>query len=165
MGHPPTDDDGFVVWADIRRRMLRRTAYLICGDWDRAEDLTQEALARLFVHWRRASRADELDAYVRRTLVNVYLADQRRPWRRATVTDQIPDSVVPGPEPSARGPLLRALADLGPSQRTAIVLRYWEDLSVEATAAAMNCSTGNVKSQCARGLTRLREVLREEELS
>lgn len=155
----------FASYAAARRVVLRRTAYLLCGDWDRAEDLVQDALARLFVHWRRASRADDLDAYVRRTLVNAYLTDQRRPWRRALVTDVVPEQVVPAPEPSARDALRRALDDLGPSQRAAVVLRYWEDLSVEQTAAAMNCSTGNVKSQSARGLARLREALRQEELS
>jgi RNA polymerase sigma-70 factor (sigma-E family) len=149
----------FESYAAARRTHLRRIAYLLCGDWDRAEDLTQDALARLYVHWRRASRADDLDAYVRRTLVNAFLADQRRPWRRLVLTSATPDVTVPGPEPGAREELRAALDELGASQRAIVVLRYWDDLSVEQTAAALNCSTGNVKSQAARVLARLREVL------
>ena len=151
-----TDFESYVT---ARRAHLRRTAYLLCGDWDRAEDVVQDALARLFVHWRRASRADDIDAYVRRTLINAFLADQRRPWRRDVIRDQVPDTTVAGPEPTDRDALWAALRDLGPSQRAVVVLRFWEDLSVEQTAAALNCSTGNVKSQAARGLARLREVL------
>ena len=110
-----------------------------------------------------AARADDIDAYVRRTLVNAYLADQRRPWRRHIVTATVPDTPVPGPEPSRRDELRAALASLGASQRAVVVLRHWEGLSVEETAAALNCSTGNVKSQSARGLARLREVLAADE--
>lgn len=156
MGAQPPD---FEAYATARRIHLRRIAYLLCGDWDRAEDLVQDALARLFVHWRRAMRADNVDAYVRRTLVNVYLADQRRPWRRDLATASVPDRAVAPPSIGRRDELERALRELGPSQRAVVVLRYWDDLSVEQTAAALNCSTGNVKSQSARGLARLREVL------
>lgn len=153
----------FASYAAARRQQLRRTAYLLCGDWDRAEDLVQDALARLYVHWRRASRADNVDAYVRRTLVNAYLADRRRPWRRDVVTETVPDLAGRTIESDAvadRDALRAALASLGSSQRAVVVLRYWEDLSVEQTAAALDCSTGNVKSQAARGLAHLRTVLR-----
>ncbi len=155
----------FASYAAARRQQLRRTAYLLCGDWDRAEDLVQDALARLYVHWRRVTRADNVDAYVRRTLVNAYLADRRRPWRRDVVTAAVEDAtdrllVADGVDAVAdRDALRAALTELGPSQRAVVVLRYWEDLSVEQTAAALDCSTGNVKSQAARGLARLREVL------
>jgi RNA polymerase sigma-70 factor (sigma-E family) len=154
----PPDFESYVA---ARRVHLRRTAYLLCGDWDRAEDIVQDALTRLYVHWRRASRADSVDAYVRRTLVNAFLTERRRPWRRERATDRVPetayaDSATAGGE---RDRLRRALAELGASQRAVVVLRYWDDLSVEQTAAALGCSTGNVKSQSARGLARLREVL------
>lgn len=153
----------FESYAAARRTHLRRIAYLLCGDWDRAEDLVQDALARLFVHWRRASRADNVDAYVRRTLVNAYLADQRRPWRRDLISSTVPDTAVAAHEAGRRDELRAALAGLGASQRVVVVLRYWDDLSVAETAAALNCSTGNVKSQSARGLARLREVLDSHE--
>lgn len=154
----PPDFESYVA---ARRAQLRRTAYLLCGDWDRAEDVVQETLARLFVHWRRASRADNVDAYVRRSLVNCYLAEGRRPWRRERSTDRVPETAYDDGSSASdtRDALRRALAGLGASQRAIVVLRYWDGLTVEETAAAVGCSTGNVKSQSARGLDRLRAVL------
>lgn len=155
----PPDFEQYVA---ARRTSLRRTAYLLCGDWDRAEDVVQDALARLYVHWRRASRAGSVDAYARRTVVNAFLAEGRRPWRRERSTDAVPDRAYADPTATAddRDALLQALAQLGPSQRAIVVLRYWDDLSVEETAAMLGTSTGNVKSQAARGLAHLRTVLR-----
>jgi RNA polymerase sigma-70 factor (sigma-E family) len=151
----------FESYAAVRRAHLRRTAYLLTGDWDRAEDVVQDTLTKLFVHWRRASRADDLDAYVRRMLVNAFLSERRRPWRRERSTDELPDTSYADPSGGSddRDELRRALVSLGPSQRAVIVLRYWDDLSVEQTADALGCSTGNVKSQSARGLAHLRAVL------
>lgn len=154
----PPDFESYVA---ARRPQLRRTAYLLCGDWDKAEDVVQDALTRLYVHWRRASHADNIDAYVRRSLVNAYLSEGRRPWRRERATDVLPEKGYADPTDSSgdRDDLRRALASLGVSQRAVVVLRYWDDLSVEQTADALGCSTGNVKSQSARGLARLREAL------
>lgn len=157
----PTAPPDFASYVAARRPQLRRTAYLLCGDWDRAEDVVQDALTRLYVHWSRASRADNVDAYVRRSLVNAYLAEGRRPWRRERSTEVLPETAYADPHDSGgdHDELRRALASLGASQRAVVVLRYWDDLSVEQTADALGCSVGNVKSQSARGLTRLREAL------
>ncbi len=154
----PPDFEQYVA---ARRTSLRRTAYLLCGDWDRAEDVVQDALARLYVHWRRASRAGSVDAYARRTVVNAFLAEGRRPWRRERSTDTVPDTAYADPTTTAdsRDSLLHALAQLGPSQRAIVVLRYWDDLSIEETAEILGTSAGNVKSQAARGLAHLRQVL------
>jgi RNA polymerase sigma-70 factor (sigma-E family) len=150
----------FEAYVAARMGRLRQTAYLLCGDWYRAEDLVQDTFGRLFVHWRRASRADNLDAYARRVLVNVFLTDQRRPWRGDVPVDVLPERIAAATsQPSAGEELLAALADLGASQRAVVVLRYWEDLSVEQTARTLGCSVGNVKSQSARGLARLRTAL------
>jgi RNA polymerase sigma-70 factor (sigma-E family) len=154
------DLDDFRTYASQRRRDLRRTAYLLCGDWYLADDLVQDALAKLFVRWRRVRAKGEVDAYVRRMLVNGYLATHRRAWRREVATGDLPDVPAPtGSDVGTRDLLLRALAELHPSQRTIVVLRYWDDLSVEQTAAVLGCSTGNVKSQASRGLTHLRGAL------
>ncbi|MBB5869613.1 RNA polymerase sigma-70 factor (sigma-E family) [Allocatelliglobosispora scoriae] len=151
---------GFREYATARRSALRRTAYLMCGDWYLADDLVQDALAKLYVHWRRISAAGEVDPYVRRMLVNGYLATHRRTWRREITTADLPDRATnTNPDDGTRDLLLQALASLQPSQRTIVVLRYWEDLSIEQTAAALGCSTGNVKSQAARGLDHLRAAL------
>ena len=154
----PPDFESYVA---ARRPALRRTAYLLAGDWDRAEDVVQDTLTNLYLHWWRASHATSVDAYVRRVLVNAYLAERRRPWRRERSTDQVPETAYADTSGSShdRDTLRRALATLGPSQRAVVVLRYWDDLSVAETAAALGCSTGNVKSQAARGLAHLREAL------
>lgn len=154
------DPDGFREYASARRSGLRRTAYLLCGDWYLADDLVQDALAKLFVRWRQIRAKGEVDAYVRRMLVNGYLATHRRAWRREVTTSELPDVVArTESDDGTRDLLLRALAELKPSQRTIVVLRYWDDLSVEQTAVALGCSTGNVKSQAARGLNHLRAAL------
>lgn len=71
------DEDEFAEYAANALPRLRRIAFLLCQDWHRADDLTQSALARLYVHWRRAKAADDLDAYLRAILMNVFLAEQR----------------------------------------------------------------------------------------
>lgn len=152
--------DAFREYAGARRGALRRTAYLLCGDWHLADDLVQDALAGLFVHWRRVRAGGDVDPYVRRMLVNGYLATHRRKWRREVATAELPDAAaVSHDDDGTREILLRALAQLQPSQRAVVVLRYWEDLSIEQTATALGCSTGNVKSQAARGLAHLRTAL------
>ena len=158
---PSAGPPDFASYVAARRVALRRTAYLLTGDWDRAEDVVQDALARLFVHWRRAQRAGSVAAYCRRAVVNAFLSEGRRPWRRERSTDNFPEQEYADPADmsDARDALRRALAELGPSQRAIVVLRYWDDLSVEETATVLGTSTGNVKSQASRGLARLREVL------
>lgn len=162
-GTAPPD---FAAYVAARRTSLRRTAYLLCGDWDRAEDVVQDALARLYVHWRKAQRSGSIDAYCRKAVVNAFLAEGRRPWRRERSTESVPESSYADPSSGSdsRDELRQALAELGPSQRAIVVLRYWDDLSVEETAALLGTSTGNVKSQSARGLARLREVLAAAEV-
>jgi RNA polymerase sigma-70 factor (sigma-E family) len=151
----------FASYVAVRRVALRRTAYLLTGDWDRAEDVVQDALTRLYVHWRRAQRAESVDAYCRRALVNAFLSETRRPWRRERVAADVPERTYDDPAAASdtRDALRRALDELGPSQRAVVVLRYWDDLSVEETAAVLGTSTGNVKSQASRGLAHLRRVL------
>jgi RNA polymerase sigma-70 factor (sigma-E family) len=139
---------------------LHRTAYLLCGDRYRADDIVQATALALYVHWRRVRAADNVDGYVHRTLVRQYLNTQRLAWSRVLLTTRVPDSLAP-PDSSVeeRDALAGALAGLPPGQRTVLVLRYYCDLSVEDTALAMRCSTGNVKSQSARGLSALRAAL------
>lgn len=166
--------DEFTEFAQAHQFSLLRTAYLLCGNPSGAEDLVQEALTNLCRHWNRARRADSVDAYAHRTLINAFLTDRRRLGRERTThialaqAGELPvDAVGPerGPDQAAqvdlRLDLLSALEQLGKRSRAVLVLRYWEDLSVEATAAALGCSTGTVKSQTARALVRLRELLGE----
>ncbi len=138
---------------------LRRTAYLLCGDWHQAEDIVQTALTKLYLSWRRVRERGALDSYVRQIVVRTYIDEGRRGWRRERPTAQLPDSVGREELPDDRMFLLRALAQVPSRQRAALVLRFWEDLSVEETAHALGCSEGTVKSSTARGLDNMREVL------
>jgi len=149
----------FTEFATLAAPRLRRTAFLLCGDWHTAEDLTQTALAKVFVSWHRISRQDAVQAYATRTLVNSYLALRRRKRATELLPGRLPDRAVPAPAPELRLVVLDALAALPPKARAVVVLRYWEDLSVEQVAALLGCSAGNVKSQSARGLDKLRALL------
>jgi RNA polymerase sigma-70 factor (sigma-E family) len=150
--------DHFVLSASPR---LLRLSFLLVGDRDAAEDLLQEVFARMYVGW---PRIEVPEAYARRALAhratNRWRTRSRR--REVALTDEH-DIAIPGPEPGEREALMTALESLTARQRATVVLRFFEDYTVEQTAAAMNCSTGTVKSQTARALPRLRDFLTSEE--
>ena len=157
---PPDEwERDYTEFVTARGRALRRIAYLLCGDWHQADDLTQTTLTKLYLAWRRISRSESVDGYARRTLVNAYLDEGRRPWRREHATAELPERAAPGDLAADRLTLRSALATLPAAQRAAVVLRYWEDLSIAETAALLGISEGTVKSASARGLAALREVL------
>jgi len=135
---------------------LRRVAYLLCGDWHAADDLVSTVLLKLFVSWRRISRVEHLDAYVRGMLTNAWLDEKRRPWRRERSTDWLPETGVWDAQPVDAAQLGQLLAALGPRQRAVVVLRFYCDQSVEETARVLQISEGTVKSQTARALEALR---------
>jgi RNA polymerase sigma-70 factor (sigma-E family) len=154
----------FREWASVARPRLRRTAYLLTGDWHQAEDLAQEALVRVYAVWRRVAASGAPDAYAAKTVVNAYRAARRRPWRRESPVDPVPSQHLRARDDAAhddREMLLAALAALGPSQRAIVVLRYWEDMSVAQVAEVLRIAPGTVKSQAARGLEHLRRVVAE----
>lgn len=136
-----TSHDEFVQFAAASGAALRRTAFLLCGDWHTAEDLTQTALAKVFVSWRKVRRRDAAHAYATRTLVNTYLADKRLRRNSEIVTWRLPDLPAAAPAPETRLVVLDALATLPPRSRAVVVLRYWADLSVEQAAEVLGCST------------------------
>lgn len=167
-------DSAFAEYFAARSEAMRGTAYLLCGDWHRAEDLVQTAFTKLYLVWHRVSRHEVLDSYLRRILVRTFLDERRRGWwRRERVSAAKVASVLGAAAPAAPGAfaaenrllLLQALTEVPARQRAVLVLRYWEDLSVEETAALMECSTGTVKSQAARGLQTLRALLAEPAIS
>ncbi|MBO1420416.1 SigE family RNA polymerase sigma factor [Streptomyces sp. FH025] len=152
-----TRDAEFTEYVAARSGWLRKVAYLLCGDWHRADDLVQESITKLYVHWPKASRADNLDGYARRTLVNTFLAEQRTSWWRRTIrTDVEPDTAAASIDLDVSLDLRKALAALPPRQRATVVLRYYCDLSIDQAAEALGCSSGNVKSQSSRALAALR---------
>jgi RNA polymerase sigma-70 factor (sigma-E family) len=154
-------DAEFSRYFDRRVAAMRLTAYLLCGDWHQADDITQAAFLKLYRIWPRLRHRDEIDAYVRQIVVRTFFAERRRPWRRREqLTDAVPETVAVTQWAMEESQLLlRALAKLPPRQRAVLVLRYWNDLSVEETAAALRCSAGTVKSHSARGLAALRQRL------
>jgi RNA polymerase sigma-70 factor (sigma-E family) len=158
-----TNEITFRDWVASNLPRLRRTAYLMCGDWYLADDVVQEALAGLYVHWRRVSKRGDVNSYVRTSIVNAITSAHRKPWRRREqLPGDLPDRPTPGSGQAGedrRDELLAALARLGPSQRAIVVLRYWDDQSIEETARALNVSTGTVKSQASRALESLRNHL------
>ncbi|HEY0891181.1 MAG TPA: SigE family RNA polymerase sigma factor [Nocardioides sp.] len=157
-------ESAFTEFAAASRARLRNTAYLLCGDWDRASDHVQEALIRVYVAWPRLQRQGRELAYARRTVVNVFLDASRR--RSSSEQPFAVTPEVPSPEDVARGvsdraALMTALARLPERQRACVVLRYFEDLDVRETAATLGCHEGTVKSQTSRALASLRVMFAE----
>jgi RNA polymerase sigma-70 factor (sigma-E family) len=138
-----------------RAPAMRRTAFLLCGDWQLAEDLVQVAFEKVYASW---SRLREPEAVLRRTLVRCWVVETRRPHRRERPFDQVPERAVVEPE---RESLTHALASVPPRQRACLVLRFYDDLSVAETARLLGCTEGTVKSQTSRGLEALRAVVGE----
>ena len=160
-------DDGFADFAVASRSRLRRTAYLLCGDWERASDHVQEALIRVYTNWPRLERRGGEMAYARRAVVSAVIdASRRRSSRELPV--EITPSVASGEDVAAaatdRLALMANLARLPQRQRACIVLRYFEDLDVRETAAVLGCREGTVKSQTARGLASLRHMFESASL-
>ncbi|WP_194894442.1 SigE family RNA polymerase sigma factor [Catenulispora pinisilvae] len=157
-------DAEFTEFARARAPWLRKVAYLLCGDWHRADDLVQASMLKLYTGWHRAGQVENVDGYARRTLINVFLAEQRGPWWQRVINhEREPDPEVLADARSVTAldldaalDLRAALAALPPKQRAAVVLRYYCDLSVDQTAEILQCSTGNVKSQTWHGLRTLR---------
>lgn len=158
LGHR-RDDAEFAEFATAAQGSLRRTAYLVCGDWDLASDLVQEALVRVYVAWPRIDRQGGLHAYARRCVVNLAIDHGRRRSSRERPTEHAAMDRASGTDDHgipAREALVSALRELPPRQRACVALRFLEDLSVTETARALGCSEGTVKSQTSRALATLR---------
>ena len=156
-----TSAEEFVEFAEAVSPQLRRTAFLLCGDWHTAEDLTQTALTQVFMSWRRIRRQDAVHAYTHRTLVNSYLAHKRLKYTGELLTGWFPDRPAQALAPETRMMVRDALAALAPRARAVVVLRFWADLSVEQVAEVLGCPAGTVKSLSARALAQLRAPLGE----
>jgi RNA polymerase sigma-70 factor (sigma-E family) len=159
------DDDEFVQFAGAQADRLRTTAFMLCRDWHLAQDLTQTALTRLYVSWRKAVRAEHPMAYAQKILLRTYL-DHRR--RRSSTESVIED---PRPEsgyrdsPDLRLTMLDALGHLPERDRAIVILRYFEDYTVEQVADMLEVPVSVVKSQTRRSLVKLRELLAGDHLA
>jgi RNA polymerase sigma-70 factor (sigma-E family) len=159
------EDDLATFCRRLHPRLVGMLA-LHCGQVELAEDLAQETLARVWERWSKVRLADSPDAWAFRVALNLSSSAGRRRALERRVAASQPVAVVDGDGDGDRsGPLAvrQALLTLAPRQRAAIVLRYFVDLSVDDTAAAMRCAPGTVKALTSQGIDRLREHLTFDE--
>ncbi len=152
-------DAAFTALVDAQGNSWLRLATLMVGDPVSAEDLVQGVLERTYRRWSEVGQAASPEAYVRAAVVNA----ARRRWRlrsqgRERLVALVPEVPVTGGQSAAivRHTLLETLQELTRPQRAVIVLRYFADQSEVEVARLLGCSTGTVKAQASRGLSRLR---------
>ncbi|WP_206504295.1 SigE family RNA polymerase sigma factor [Streptomyces chrestomyceticus] len=165
-GHGGTDGgdggpaEAFTAYVQERRASLYATAYHLTGDRFEAEDLLQSALFSTYRAWDRISDKAALGGYLRRTMTNLHISAWRRRKLNEYPTEELPETA--GDTDAMRGTELRAvlwqaLARLPETQRTMLVLRYYEGRTDPEIADILNISVGTVKSSIWRSLRRLRE--------
>ncbi|MFD0557239.1 RNA polymerase sigma-70 factor (sigma-E family) [Stackebrandtia endophytica] len=154
-----TSQREFDAFVRGRSPALLRSAYLLTGDQQLAEDLVQSALSRTHLAWRRLHQTSNAEAYTRRTMYHLQVSW----WRRRAAERRVNRlSHEPEVQPDAADQVTRrlvireALATLTPRQRAVIVLRFFEDRSVQGTANMLRCTEGTVKSQTSKALASLR---------
>jgi RNA polymerase sigma-70 factor (sigma-E family) len=156
------DDEDFTAFVAASSRRLLRSAYLITGNPEEAQDLLQTALERTYRRWSSVRRTESPEAYARRILVNAATDTWRRRRDRQVVLDEARLPALEDPELAglpSREALLRRVRELPVGQRAVLVLRYFDDLTELETARVLGCSIGTVKSQHARAMARLRREL------
>ncbi len=160
MGSDGGDGD-FEEFVAARGPRLLRMAWLLTGDAHLAEDLLQTVLAKVWPRWHRIS-SDHPEAYIRKALVHTHASWWRRRWRGEVPHGEVPDTAAPADAYAGvdlEQSLAAAVRTLPVRQRAVVVLRFFEDLSVEETAATLGCAPGTVKSQSAKALRTLRALL------
>jgi RNA polymerase sigma-70 factor (sigma-E family) len=156
----PGRDAEYTEYVTARLSSLRRLARVLCGDWQRADDLVQVTLTKLYLHWGRARLASHADAYARAVLVREFISEQRSGWaRRVSLRDSMPDPLTATVDHDAVLDLRAAVAALPARQRAALALRFYCDLTIDQAAEVLGCSPGTVKSQTARALDKVRHSL------
>lgn len=159
------DTSEFAEFVAARSTALHRAAYLMVGDVSLAQDLVQEALTKTYVAWPRLRDKGNAEAYTRKAITTTAISwFRRKRWSHERPVEQLPDPGAPGHAESVTQSqwLWTALQQLPVRQRTAIVLRYYEDLTEAQTAEAMGCAVGTVKSQVFAGISKLREQLGDD---
>ncbi|MBC9732782.1 RNA polymerase sigma factor [Nocardioides marmotae] len=159
------DEPDFADFVVAHQGALLRLAHALTGDPHDAWDLVQETLARLGERWSDRRRPDVPEAWARTVMVRLNIDRIRRLRRELPALVGAGDRGERADGPvrhagEAEGWLVEALATLTPRQRTALALRYVEDLDVRGIAERMGCSEGTVKSQLSRGTERLRDHAR-----
>jgi RNA polymerase sigma-70 factor (sigma-E family) len=155
------DAAAFAEFVAARSGSLFRTAYLVLGDYQLAQDLVQESLIKMFSVWPRLRDAPNAEGYARRIIVTTSVSWRRRPWFHERPTEVLPEVAAPDRTDhlGIQEVLWTELLRLPPRQRAAVVLRFCEDLSEAQTAELMRCSVGSVKKHTSLGVARLRQGL------
>lgn len=144
---------------------LMGAALSLTGNRHDAEDLVQDTLAKVLVHWRRVEQADSVDAYVRKVMVNTFVSGKRRRSSREVVShdlvtgDAVGSVASPAAATEDRDQVWQLLATLPPRQRAVLVLRYYDDLPDAAIAEVLGCSAVSVRVAAHKAMGRLRERL------
>jgi RNA polymerase sigma factor (sigma-70 family) len=159
-----TDDEEFAQFASAQAERLRTTAFMMCRDWHLAQDLTQIALTRLYVGWRHAVKAENIIAYAQKILLRAYLDHRRRRSSTESVGQSMRETGF-HEAPDLRLTMLEALARLPERDRAIVILRYFEDYSVEQVADVLDVPVSVVKTQTKRSLTKLRGVLAVDQVA
>lgn len=142
-----------------------RLAYFLTGDRELAQDLVQEAFVRIAGRPRALREPDAFEAYLRRTIVNLFTSHLRRKRVERAHLQRLRAERAhdePQPDPTVRDAVWAALQRLPERQRAALVLRYWEDLSERETAKIIGCSTGAANQLVVRGIATLRAEMNSE---
>jgi RNA polymerase sigma-70 factor (sigma-E family) len=149
-------DTGVAAFVAARGPALLRLAVLLTADADTAQDVVQDALARVIPRWSRIVAGGDPEPYVRAAVRSAWIDSWRR--HRLEVVADPPDRAAPdhGVDGAVRLSVETALARLTPRQRTVLILRFYEDLTEAETARAMSCSLSTVKSQTRHALGRLK---------
>lgn len=158
---PVASDADFDEWVAARGPGLLRFAYVLTGNSADAEDVVQDALSRALGAWGRIQAADDPDAYVRRMVVNAHTSWWRRFRRRESPVAEVRLDGATDP-PARDDRLWQACRRLPTDQRTAVVLRFYEDMEYADIAALTGVREGSVRSRVSRGLAALRQELRQE---
>lgn len=163
LGRNRRDLDDFEAFVVASQASLRRTAYLMCGDWSMASDHVQEALIKVYRQWPRLRHLDAVQAYARRTVVNTVIDSKRRRSSTELPVAEVIDIAGRAVRDHSgatvdRDLLMRCLGRLPARQRACVVLRYYEDLPVAEVAALLGIGEGTVKSSTSRGLAALQTI-------
>jgi RNA polymerase sigma-70 factor (sigma-E family) len=153
-------DAEYAEYVAARLSSLRRLAVVLCDDRQRADDLVQATLIKLYVRWGRVRGAAHADAYARAVLVREFTHERRSVWvKRVSLSGGVIDLPAAAVDQDALLDLRAAVAARPARQRATLVLRFYCDLNVEQSAAVLGCSPGTVKSQTARALDAMRRAL------
>jgi DNA-directed RNA polymerase specialized sigma24 family protein len=143
-------DADFMEFVRVRSLALRRTAYLLCGDWSAGDDLVQESLAKVYVAWPRIAASQAVESYTRTTMLRTYLNEKRK-WRREVHFEQLPEHPTDDQDTALTVTLSALLRELPTKQRAVLVLRFYQDLSVPRSPRSSASRRAPSRASCRGG--------------